>query len=289
MPHETSQYAGLIVYASPDKEKALHIQRSLEARGLLCALASLDTIATEQSTRYFIAQLNVSLCIIPILSTAANDCRYFRFAISKSVALGKPVYPFRVEDMIPSPDLEFFISTTQWIEAWPEISPSHVETLYTSVAHHQDNPRSGEPKAHLHKRHTRWPVRTASVIVLTFVAVSAANWWSPNITYIGNTGTPIRDINASDIRLEAIPYLGAYRVYIRFGPGITDKYSIEESLYSLDEGEFQKASRSRYFGVSRKNQLDSVKLKLKLRSGEVIGPLGPYNARVLPGSFDREG
>lgn len=63
------------------------------------------------------ADLNASRCIILILSAAANDSAVVAETVKAGVAKGKPVFPVRAEEILPSPELELYVSSTEWIDA----------------------------------------------------------------------------------------------------------------------------------------------------------------------------
>ncbi len=67
--------------------------------------------------------------MVLVLSEAANQSPFVQREVERAVSKRKPVFPIRIEEVLPSPSLELFVSTTQWIDAWTGSMSEHVERL----------------------------------------------------------------------------------------------------------------------------------------------------------------
>jgi hypothetical protein len=57
-----------------------------------------------------------------------------RAEVERAYSKGKPIFPFRVEDVLPSRSLELFISTKHWIDAWQGNFSQHTGKLAKEIA-----------------------------------------------------------------------------------------------------------------------------------------------------------
>jgi hypothetical protein len=75
-----------------------------------------------------------SKCLVLILSRQANASNFVRAEVERAYSKGKPIFPFRVEDVLPSRSLELFISTKHWIDAWQGSLAQHTGKLAKEIA-----------------------------------------------------------------------------------------------------------------------------------------------------------
>ena len=124
-----SQRSAFISYAKADTKKAQEIATSLEQRGLTCWIAPRDVRVGRTYGDEIIRGIETSRTLVLILSEAANRSPFVAREVERAVSKGKPVFPIRVEEVLPSPSLELFIASTQWIDAWSGKLTPHVDSL----------------------------------------------------------------------------------------------------------------------------------------------------------------
>lgn len=125
----TSKFDIFISYASDDKDKAFEICESLETRGIRCWIAPRNIRAGKEYSEEIIKGIEASKSLLVVLSESANNSKFVKLEVERAVSSGKPVYPFRIEDVKPSSSLELFISSTHWIEAWQGNLIEHIDKL----------------------------------------------------------------------------------------------------------------------------------------------------------------
>lgn len=124
------QYSAFIAHAPEDQDKARQVEQSLTARGLRCWLSPAgqrDDAQTEQA-------LNSSRCIVLLLSSAANQNEALKAQVAAGVAKAKPVFPVRIEEVLPSPELSLHVSSTGWIDAYSGRLVDHLDALCGELA-----------------------------------------------------------------------------------------------------------------------------------------------------------
>jgi len=132
-PEPEARYSAFISYASPDLEQAEAICASLESRGFTCWIAPRNVRSGREYGQEIIRGIESARCLILVLSAAANESTYVRREVERAVSKRKPVFPVRIEEVMPSPALELFVSTTHWIDAWSGPLGEHVERLATDL------------------------------------------------------------------------------------------------------------------------------------------------------------
>ena len=69
-----------------------------------------------------------------VLSENANESIFVKREVERAVSKGKPVFPIRVREVMPSRSLELFISSAHWIDAWKPPMEKYLERLAQSIS-----------------------------------------------------------------------------------------------------------------------------------------------------------
>jgi hypothetical protein len=119
-PGKSGDFTAFISHAKPDQKRAQEIAASLERRGLKCWIAPRDVRPGQSYGDEIIRGIERSRCFVLILSKASNDSPFVAREVERAVSKRKPIFPIRVEEVVLSSALELFISSTQWIDAFPD-------------------------------------------------------------------------------------------------------------------------------------------------------------------------
>ncbi len=133
-----------ISYAKADQAKAQEIAASLEQRGFKCWIAPRDVRPGRTYGDEIIRGIEASRALILVLSSASNASGFVSREIERAVSKNKPIFTIRIEDVLPSPALELFISSTQWIDAFSGRLGPHVDRLAELLAE-DEAPGSAAP------------------------------------------------------------------------------------------------------------------------------------------------
>lgn len=128
------QRSAFVSHASNDRKKAEALAAELERKGLTCWIAPRDVPPGAEYGEEIIRGIERSKAFILILSSAANMSVHVRREVERAASKGKPIYPVRVEDVGPSPKLEFFISMHHWLDAFDDALPEHASRLAAAIA-----------------------------------------------------------------------------------------------------------------------------------------------------------
>ena len=139
MPHEV-----FISYSQPDRDCAFELVSQLEARCFTVWIAPRNVSPSADWAAEIIDAIAASRLMVLVFSAHSNASPQVRREVERAVHRQVPVLPFRLEEVLPSRSLEYFLSTQHWLDAFPPPRQSHYDRL---CAHLDTLLRSGAPGA----------------------------------------------------------------------------------------------------------------------------------------------
>jgi hypothetical protein len=134
-----------ISYSHKDKPAADGACATLEARGIRCWIAPRDVRPGGDWSESIIEAINGARVMVLVFSAHANGSAQIKREVERAVAKGIPVIPLRIEDVLPTKSLEYFLSTPHWLDAFPPPLERHLLYLADVVRQILD----GKPGANL--------------------------------------------------------------------------------------------------------------------------------------------
>jgi hypothetical protein len=122
-----------ISYASEDETVAETICAYLERNGVSCWIAPRDVRPGSEYASEIIDGIKSSAVFVLVLSEHANTSEFVKREVERAVSKGKPIFPVRVREVVPSKSLELFISSAEWIDAWQPPIEQYLERLAESI------------------------------------------------------------------------------------------------------------------------------------------------------------
>lgn len=122
-----------ISYAGDDRTVAAAICSALERRRIRCWIAPRDVIPGSDYGASIVRAITSTTVTVLVFSEHSNGSPHVRREVERSVSHGIPVLPFRVEDVVPSPSLEYFISDAHWLDAMTPPLEKHIDHLAETV------------------------------------------------------------------------------------------------------------------------------------------------------------
>ncbi len=142
-----------ISYSQPDGECAHEMVARLEAHGVKCWIAPRDIAPSADWAAEIIDAIAAARGMVLVFSASTNQSPQVRREVERAVHKGVNILPFRIEDVLPSKSLEFFLSAQHWMDAFPppreqyyERLCSYLKTQLSSLATSAP-PRTSEPPA----------------------------------------------------------------------------------------------------------------------------------------------
>ena len=129
MPYEV-----FICHSSKDKKIADAICATLEQHKIGCWIAPRDVVPGSDFAEAIVAAMHGTRVTVFVFSANSNVSPHVSHELERAVSLGHPIVPFRVEEVVPSPALEYFISSAHWLDALTPPMQKHIDRLANTVA-----------------------------------------------------------------------------------------------------------------------------------------------------------
>jgi hypothetical protein len=123
-----------ICYSARDKTVANAMCAVLEAEGIRCWIAPRDIVPGADWGESIIDAINEARAMVLVFSSNANEAQQqIKREVERAVNKGIPVVPFRIENVLPTKALEYFLSTPHWLDAFTPPLDDHVRQLADSI------------------------------------------------------------------------------------------------------------------------------------------------------------
>jgi formylglycine-generating enzyme required for sulfatase activity len=116
-PASISQRHVFISFASSDAALAHHAVRSLEQSGLRCWFSDRDIEPANSYPAAITDAVKHSGAVLLLLTEASNQSPHVIREIELAFTARRPILPVRIGGATPSPDLQYFLSRSQWLDA----------------------------------------------------------------------------------------------------------------------------------------------------------------------------
>ncbi len=118
-----------ISYSSQDKAVADAACATLEARGIRCWIAPRDVLPGREWGGSIIDAIEASRAMVLVFSETANQSRQIMREVNHAVEKGVAVVPFRIQDVMPSKSMEYYLDVTHWLDALTPPLEDHLQEL----------------------------------------------------------------------------------------------------------------------------------------------------------------
>jgi hypothetical protein len=138
VPHDI-----FVSYSQPDRDCAFELTSRLEARSLRVWIAPRDVSPSADWAAEIIDAIAAARLMVLVFSAHSNASPQVRREVERAVHRQVPVLPFRIEEVLPSKSLEYFLSSQHWLDAFPP----PLETHYARLCAHLSAKLRGAPVA----------------------------------------------------------------------------------------------------------------------------------------------
>lgn len=118
-----------ISYSQPDRACAFAIVQQLEMRGIDVWIAPRDVSPSADWAAEIIDAIASARLMLLVFSGNSNDSDQVRREVERAVHKQVRILPFRIEDVLPSKSLEYFLSAQHWMDAFPPPLEPHIDRL----------------------------------------------------------------------------------------------------------------------------------------------------------------
>jgi hypothetical protein len=118
-----------ISYSQPDRDCAFQLTAQLEGQGIECWIAPRDIAPSADWAAEIMDAISSARVMILVFSASSNQSPQVRREVERAVHKQLSILPFRIENVLPSKSLEFFLSTQHWMDAFPPPLELHLSRL----------------------------------------------------------------------------------------------------------------------------------------------------------------
>jgi hypothetical protein len=138
-----------ISYSQPDRDCAFELVARLEQQGVDCWIAPRDITPSADWAAEIMDAISSARVMILVFSANSNSSPQVRREVERAVHKQLSILPFRIEDVLPSKSLEFFLSTQHWMDAFPAPREPH----YARLCNYLKSQLNVEPVPHAEHVH----------------------------------------------------------------------------------------------------------------------------------------
>jgi hypothetical protein len=147
-----------VSYSQPDRLQAFEMVSQLESCGIRVWVAPRDIAPSAEWAAEIIEAIGASKIMVLVFSSSSNGSPQVRREVERAVHRQIPILPVRIEDVLPTKSMEYFLSAQHWLDAFPPPLTRYCEQLCRQVSTMLQTTRSAAPEA---APLTRQPVRGA--------------------------------------------------------------------------------------------------------------------------------
>jgi TPR repeat protein len=118
-----------VSHSAKDKIAADAVVAHLERSGLRCWCAPRDIVPGASWASSIVNGINNCRAMVIVFSANANGSDHIPREVERAVNRGIPVVPVRIEDVLPHGDLEYFLSSSHWMDAITPPVERHFDRL----------------------------------------------------------------------------------------------------------------------------------------------------------------
>ncbi len=122
-----------VSYSVKDKVVADAIVARLEADSIRCWVAPRDVVPGADWGESIINAIESSRIMVLIFTASANASPQIKREVERAVDKDVYTIPIRIENIEPTKSLEYFISTSQWMDAFPPPMEPHLDFMAKTV------------------------------------------------------------------------------------------------------------------------------------------------------------
>ncbi|MDH3538461.1 MAG: toll/interleukin-1 receptor domain-containing protein [Acidimicrobiia bacterium] len=122
-----------ICHAPEDGPAANALVAGLEESGITCWVAPRDVMPGADYAQAIVAGISRAKAMVLVFSEHSNVSPHIGREVERAVSRGIDIIPFRIDDIAPAPALEYFISTSQWLDATAGSPEDHIGELTRTI------------------------------------------------------------------------------------------------------------------------------------------------------------
>lgn len=133
MMPESYRYDVFISYPHAQKNLADAVCATLEQNKIRCWIAPRDVLPGEPFAKAIIRAINESRLFVLIFSAETNESDHVKNEVERAVSKGLSIIVFRVQDVVPTEEMEYYLSRRHWLDAMTPPIEAHFQKLVKAI------------------------------------------------------------------------------------------------------------------------------------------------------------
>ena len=117
-----------ISYSTKDKVTADAICHTLENNGMKCWIAPRNIKSGKPYAEEIMDAIMLTKIVVLVFSSNSQESQFVNNEISIAFSNSKPILSFKIDESMPKKELEYFLKTNHWLEAYP-----HPEKVFSTL------------------------------------------------------------------------------------------------------------------------------------------------------------
>jgi hypothetical protein len=123
-----------VSYSQADRDAAMGLVAWLETHGIECWVAPRDISPAADWAEEIVDAIAAARVMVLVFSSSANASPQVRREVERAVHKGTAILLVRIEDVLPTKSLEYFLNTQHWLDAFATPREPHYARLRNSLA-----------------------------------------------------------------------------------------------------------------------------------------------------------
>jgi len=141
-----SRHQVFISYSKPEQQIAHDLCSYLEADGIFCWIAPRDVLPGSDFPGSIIDAIDESRVVVLVFSRSSNSSPHVIRELTRAVNRNLMILPFRVEDILPTKNMDYLINIPHWFDAFPPPAQQYFGTLKETIKTHLASPGPADPR-----------------------------------------------------------------------------------------------------------------------------------------------
>ncbi|HET9392674.1 MAG TPA: TIR domain-containing protein [Candidatus Rubrimentiphilum sp.] len=179
-----------VCYSSEDKTIANAACAKLESAGIRCWIAPRDPIPGIPYGRQLVDAIGAARVVLLIFSGNANRSEHVLRELEVASDGGKIIVPFRIENVVPSGDLKYYITRVHWLDAMSPPMETRLNELVAMMQRLLDlpvvAPPASAPAVQPRKMTGAYIAGAAAIVVVAIAAALAFSFNRPRTAVVSH-------------------------------------------------------------------------------------------------------
>lgn len=158
-----------ISYSSKDRHIAENICTLLEDNNIKCWMAPRNIVPGKEWGEAIVDAISTSKIMVLVFSSASNESQQVVREVERAVNKNLIIVTFRIENILPTKSLEYFLYSTDWLDAYSNDKKTNVGKLVETISELVKSPETYKHSV-FNRKHSS-PIKKKKLLLITSAIV----------------------------------------------------------------------------------------------------------------------